>query len=134
MRASGETARELLHSRVRSARDDPGVSGALAAFGGQAGGYGSRRQELLLSLQDSSRRTVEAYDPQRSAERLVAAVRTSLAQAALLQLGAVGVSYAVAVKTTTLMDLTGLLPAALLAVTGLAVLPMQRHRLQRELA
>ena len=50
----------------------------------------------------------------------------------MLTSGAAGLSGLVAVKAVALFDLTGLLPAALLAGVGLGVLPMQRYRLQRE--
>ena len=49
------------------------------------------------------------------------------------QAGAAGLSGLVAVKAAALVDLTGLLPAAALAATGFAILPMQRNKLQREL-
>ena len=119
------TAADLLRHRIVTSRDDGGVDSHV--------GYRGQRHELLLQLQQSSRAAIDAYNPQEAAARLVTAVHVSLAQAALLQVSAAGLSGAVALKATSLMDLTGLLPAALLAVTGLAILPMQRYRLQREL-
>ena len=58
---------------------------------------------------------------------------SSLVQSVVAQLSAVGISGAVALKAATLADLTGLLPAAVLATSGLVILPIQRYRLQREL-
>ena len=84
-------------------------------------------------MQGAARGALEAYDPKTSAQRLLASVHTALAQTAVLQAGAAGVSGMVAVKAASLVDLTGLLPAALLAVTGFAVLPVQRYRLQADL-
>ena len=48
--------------------------------------------------------------------------------------GAASLGSLVALKAAALVDLTGLLPAALLAATGLGVLPWQRYRLQHEYA
>jgi len=121
------SAHDLLRARIVTSRED------VHAVGGAEGGYRGKRHELMLQLQQSSCAAMTAYDPEQAAARLVASVHTALAQAALLQVGAAGLSYSVALKASTLMDLSGLLPAALLAATGLAILPMQRYRLQLEL-
>ena len=104
-----------------------------ARGGVAAAAYEEQRQHLLLALQRSASTAVEHYEPDAAAARLVRAAQAALAQTALLQVGAVGLAGGVAVKAAALADLSGLVPAALLAVTGVAVLPMQRHRLQREL-
>jgi len=95
--------------------------------------YVTTRQELLLVLRQSGKDAMATYEPAQAAQRLIASVHTALAQAALMQAGAAGLSSVVAVKAASLVDLTGLLPAALLAVSGLAVLPIQRYRLQAAL-
>jgi len=95
--------------------------------------YQARRHELLLGLQASASKALEQYDPQQASARLLSTAHTALAQTALLQAGAVGLGGLVVVKAAALVDLTGLLPAALLAATGFGVLPMQRYRMQREL-
>ena len=97
------------------------------------GVYHSQRHQLLLQLQGSGRSTMERFDAKAAAERMGSAAQSSLAQAALLNASAAGVTSLVAVKAAALVDLTGLLPAALLAATGLGLLPMQRYRLQQDL-
>lgn len=94
--------------------------------------YLAQRHALVLELHKAGTDTMTRYDPQSAATRMANAAQTSIAQAALLQAGAVGISSMVAVKAAALADLTGLLPAALLLATGLGLLPMQRLRLQRE--
>ena len=124
----GRSTLELLQSElVRASR-------AAGEDATAAGHYPSRRVELLRAMEGSARDVFAKYDPTRSAERLVSAVQTSLAQTMLVQLSAVGISGAVALKAASLADLTGLLPAALLATSGFIILPIQRYRLQRELS
>ena len=118
----------LLHEETREL-----LLRATKGGGESGGGYAARRQQHLLAMQGAARGALEAYDPKTSAQRLLASVHTALAQTAVLQAGAAGVSGMVAVKAASLVDLTGLLPAALLAVTGFAVLPVQRYRLQADL-
>ena len=97
-----------------------------AAAALDAGAYGVRRQQLLMSLQGSARDAMSVYSgdgnggrEEGAKERLVAATTSALMQVALLQAGAAGLTGLVAAKAASLADLTGLLPAALLAVTGL---------------
>ena len=94
--------------------------------------YHVQRHALVLELHKAGATTMERYDPSSAARRMATAAQASIAQAALLQAGAAGVTGMVAVKAAALTDLTGLLPAALLLATGLGLLPMQRLRLQRE--
>ena len=126
--ASFDARGALLHEETREL-----LLRATKGGGESGGGYAARRQQHLLAMQGAARGALEAYDPKTSAQRLLASVHTALAQTAVLQAGAAGVSGMVAVKAASLVDLTGLLPAALLAVTGFAVLPVQRYRLQADL-
>jgi hypothetical protein len=104
------------------------TSGSVSAFASDE----RQRQLLVLQLKQSASKTISNFDPSSAAQRMVTAAQTSLAQAALLEAGAAGLSGLVAVKAAALVDLTGLLPAALLAATGLGLLPYQRYRLQTE--
>ena len=106
--------------------------GSAATAAATASSFASQRQLLLLQLQTSATKAVDTFDSATAAQRMVTAAQAAVAQAAVLTSGAAGLSGLVAVKAAALVDLTGLLPAALLAGVGLGVLPMQRHRLQTE--
>ena len=108
-----------------------GVAAPSAGSDGSAS-FAAQRQVLLLKLQASAAKAMSHFDPDQASQRMVSAAQTSLAGAAVLTSGAAGLSGLVAVKAVALFDLSGLLPAALLAGVGLGVLPMQRYRLQRE--
>jgi uncharacterized membrane-anchored protein YhcB (DUF1043 family) len=143
--AQARDTQALLQARIHrpdsARRNGPVVSGAAAS--GQAWdatlaqltevGYASRRQELLLSMQKAARDSMSAGGVSDGGERAVAAIQTSLAQVLVLEAGAVGLTGMVSLKAASLADLTGLLPVALLAATGLVVLPLQRYRLQTDL-
>ena len=118
----------MLRSRVQLEPSSAGDAEAAAAAA-----YGSRRAELLLAMQSSARESVGSDAVANAGERAVAAVQTCLAQALLLEAGAAGLTGVVSVKAASMLDLTGLMPAFVIALTGLAVLPLQRYRLQLDL-
>ena len=87
------------------------------------------RNRLLDTLGRAAARAVEGFDRQHESERMAEAVQRSLAGAALLEVGALGVGSIVTLAaTTTAVDITGLLTAGALATLGLLVLPMRRRR------
>jgi small GTP-binding protein len=92
------------------------------------------RQRLLQAVRGEAQRAVEGYDAAAEAKRLAGSVRDAVAQAALLQVSAVGLGAIVAVlASTTVADVTGILAAGALSVIGLFVLPAKRQRARREL-
>jgi small GTP-binding protein len=96
--------------------------------------FESDRQRLLQAVRGEAQRAVEGYDAAAEAKRLAGSVRDAVAQAALLQVSAVGLGAVVAVlASTTVADVTGILAAGALSVIGLFVLPARRHRARREL-
>ncbi len=95
----------------------------------------SRRAPLLRTLGEVADNAVRNFDRSREASRLGDAVKRSLAGAAALEVGAVGLGAAVALAaTTTAVDVTGLLTAGAMAALGLLVLPARRRQAKRELA
>ena len=120
---------EFLQTRLA-----PTIKSAAAADNEPVGGgfYHKERVQLLLQLQGDSNKAIEGFDSKAAAERMASASQGTLAQFALIEAAAAGVTGLVAVKAVALADLTGLLPAALLAFTGLGILPVQRYRLQRD--
>lgn len=87
------------------------------------------RQQLLDSLGRAAQRTVSGYDRAQEASRLSESVQRSLAGAALLEVGAVGVgSLVTLLATSTAVDITGIVAAGALATMGLFVIPNRRRK------
>jgi small GTP-binding protein len=93
------------------------------------------RSRLLESVREAARKAVLHYDAPSEARRLAEKVRESVAQAALLQVSALGLGTIVAVlASTTAADVTGILAASMLSLIGLFLLPARREKARRELA
>jgi small GTP-binding protein len=93
------------------------------------------RSRLLGSVREAARAAVEHYDAPSEARRLAEKVRESVAQAALLQVSALGLGAVVAaLASTTVADVTGILAAGVLSLIGLFLLPARREKARRELA
>jgi small GTP-binding protein len=104
------------------------------AVGGELGALESNRRKLLESLGRTAQAAVAGYDRRREATRLGESVQLSIAGAALLEVGAIGVgSVVAAAATTTVADVTGILAAGTLAMLGLFVLPARRRQAKRAL-
>jgi small GTP-binding protein len=93
------------------------------------------RSRLLESVREAAREAVLHYDAPSEARRLAEKVRESVAQAALLQVSALGLGTIVAaLASTTAADVTGILAASMLSLVGLFLLPARREKARRELA
>jgi len=93
------------------------------------------RSRLLESVREAAREAVLHYDAPQEARRLAEKVRESVAQAALLQVSALGLGTIVAaLASTTAADVTGILAASMLSLLGLFLLPARREKARRELA
>ena len=87
------------------------------------------RARLLESVREAAREAVLHYDAPSEARRLAEKVRESVAQAALLQVSALGLGTIVAaLASTTAADVTGILAASMLSLLGLFLLPARRRR------
>jgi small GTP-binding protein len=102
---------------------------------GRAGGsFDLDRSRLLERVGGEARRTVERFDRDHEAARLAESVQSSVAGAALLEVGGIGLGATVAaLATSTVVDVTGILAGTTLVVLGLAVLPARRRRAKAEL-
>ena len=114
--------RARVEKRLESHRDE--ILGSSADSGLEAD-----RNRLLQTLGRAATSAVEGFDRQDESRRMATAVQRSLAGAALLEAGALGVGSIVTLAaTTTAVDVTGLLAAGALATVGLLVLPVRRRR------
>jgi hypothetical protein len=99
-----------------------------------AGGFDYDRARLLETVGKAAQETLDAHDQRAEAARMAQSVKTAVANAALLQVGAVGLGTAVSlIATTTAADVTGLLAAGVLATVGFIVLPYRRKTARKEL-
>ncbi len=114
-------------SRRRSEQADR-VAGRLA------GGFDYDRARLLETVGKAAQKTLDAHDQRAEAARMAQSVQTAVANAALLQVGAVGLGTAVSlIATSTAADVTGLIAAGVLATVGFIVIPYRRKAARRDL-
>ena len=113
----------------RAPRRPPGLAGRVDDR------FAYDRARLLESVREAAREAVVHYDAPSEARRLAEKVRESVAQAALLQVSALGLGTIVAaLASTTAADVTGILAAGVLSLVGLFLLPARREKARRELA
>jgi small GTP-binding protein len=93
------------------------------------GRFDYNRQALLESVGRSAREVVGSYDKEAEARELANSVQMALAQTAIVEAGAVGLGALVlALLSTTVADVTGILAASVIAALGFYVLPYKRRR------
>ncbi|MEZ5417161.1 MAG: dynamin family protein [Vicinamibacterales bacterium] len=99
-----------------------------------SGGFDYDRARLLETVGKAAQDTLEAHDQRAEAARMAQSVQMAVTNAALLQVGAVGLGTAVSlIATTTAADVTGILAAGVLATVGFVVIPYRRTAAKREL-
>jgi small GTP-binding protein len=102
---------------------------------GRVGGRFERsRKELLESVGRAAQQVVRSYDKAKEARLLADSIQTAVAQAALMQVGAIGLG-AILIKllATAIADVTGVLAAGAVAALGLYIIPARRRRAKRDL-
>ncbi|TFH33676.1 MAG: GTP-binding protein [Anaerolineales bacterium] len=99
-----------------------------------AGGFAYNRRQLLDTLGHQADEVVRSYNRTVEAERLMTAVKESIALVGLVEVGAISLGLILkAVLTTAAADATGILAAGLLGMLGLAIIPYRREQAKREL-
>jgi hypothetical protein len=99
-----------------------------------ADGFEYDRSRLLDTVGKATQETLDAHDQRAEAVRMAESVQMAVANAALLEVGAVGLGTAVSVlATTTAADVTGIFAAGVMATVGFVVLPRRRKKGKREL-
>ena len=99
-----------------------------------SGGFEYDRTRLLDTVGKSAQDTLKNYDKAREAARMAESVQGAVANAALLEVGAVGLGAAVSLAaTSSVADFTGIAAAGVMAVVGLFVLPHRRSQAKKEL-
>ncbi len=102
---------------------------------GQVGSqFEYNRRTLLDSVGKAAQEAVASYDKAGEARAIGEATQMAVAQAALLEVGAIGLGTLVAIAlSSTLADFTGIVAAGVLATLGFFVIPAKRKRAKREL-
>jgi len=91
------------------------------------------RQALLGSIGRVTREVIGSYDREAEARAIANDVQGTFATTALAQVGALGLgTLVVTLLTGAVADVTGLLLATTLAVSGFYVIPRRRRQAQRE--
>lgn len=99
-----------------------------------SGGFEYDRTRLLDTVGRSAQETLKNYDKAREALRMAESVQGAVTNAALLEVGAVGLGAAVSLAaTSSVADFTGIAAAGVMAVVGLFVLPHRRSQAKKEL-
>ncbi len=99
-----------------------------------SGGFEYDRTRLLDTVGKSAQDTLKNYDKAREAARMAESVQNAVTNAALLEVGAVGLGAAVTLAaTSSVADFTGIAAAGVMAVVGLFVLPHRRGQAKKEL-
>ena len=97
-------------------------------------GFEYDRNRLIETLGRTAQRTMESYDHREEASRMAESVRGAVANAAVLEVGAVGLGTLVTIAaSSTVADITGILAAGVLATVGFLVIPQKRRAARREL-
>src|SRR5687767_14493863 len=91
------------------------------------------RGQLIQSVGKNAQDVVQRYDRERESEKLALSIQGAVTQAAALEVGAVGIGgVVVALATTRLLDVTGIVAAAIVAGYGLFILPNSRRKAREE--
>ncbi len=92
------------------------------------------RSELLQSLNLALEDALQGFHREAEAARLARSLQDAVAQAALVEVGAVGLGAAVTALVSSLAaDLTGILTASALAAFGIYLIPRRRRTAKEEL-
>src|SRR5918999_387100 len=87
------------------------------------------RGQLLQSVGKNATGVVQRYDRERESEQLAHSIQGAVAQAAALEVGALGIgALVVTLFTTRFLDVTGVIAAAVIAGYGLFILPNRRRK------
>jgi small GTP-binding protein len=96
-------------------------------------GFEYNRGRLIRSVGKNAQDVVQRYDRERESEKLALSIQGAVTQAAALEVGAVGIGgVVVALATTRLLDVTGIIAAAIVAGYGLFILPNRRRKAREE--
>lgn len=102
-------------------------------IGGVGDSFDYNRNALIESVGQVARQVVNSYDREQESEALFDEIRGSLTNTIITEAAAVGIGAALVVLFHTfLLDLTGILFAAVLALGGFFILPAKRRKAKQD--
>jgi small GTP-binding protein len=102
-------------------------------IGGVGDSFDYNRNALIESVGQVARQVVNSYDREQESEALFEEIRGSLTNTVITEAAAVGIGAALVVLFHTfLLDLTGILFAAVLALGGFFILPAKRRKAKHD--
>jgi len=114
-------------SRRRRAGDDDKMLGSVTGSS-----FAQDRRAMLENAVRSARTVVDRYDRTAEAAQLAASMRDSVAQTGLAAAGGLGLgAVVVAVASTAVLDITGILAGVVIAGLGFYIIPTRRRRAQK---
>ena len=90
------------------------------------------RGRLIPSVGKNAQDVVQRYERERESEKLALSIQGAVTQTAALEVRAVGIGGVVAIATTRLLDVTGIVAAAIVAGYGLVILPNGRRKAREQ--
>src|SRR5215203_2009874 len=90
------------------------------------------RGRLIPSVGKNAQDVVQRYERERESEKLALSIQGAVTQTAALEVRAVGIGGVVAIATTRLLDVTGIVAAAIVAGYGLVILPNRRRKVHEQ--
>jgi GTPase Era involved in 16S rRNA processing len=98
------------------------------------GSFHYDRERLIESTDRETQRVVASYDRHLEAQKIAERAQTSVAAAAALEVGAIGLGAIIsAIATTVAADVTGILLASFIAALGLFVIPARRRSAKHDM-
>ena len=102
-------------------------------IGDVGGSFEYNRAALLESVATTTQEVVERYDRVAEAANLEDGVRNAIAATALTEVGAVGLgALIIALVSGAAFDITGVLLAGVIGVTGLFIIPGKRRQVKQQ--
>lgn len=87
------------------------------------------RREVLRAVEERTQAALQGFDRARQAQEIGQAMRDTVAQTAIAEIGAVSLGVGIAILFGTVMaDVTGLLAATLFASLGLYIIPARKRQ------
>eukprot|EP01133_Synstelium_polycarpum_P000174 gene174-209_t len=86
------------------------------------------RNNLLKNIGESTTQTLSVYNKENEAIKLSNEIRSTIYKTAVIEVGAVGLGT---LLTASLLDISGIIGFGVLAVGGLALLPIKKQALKR---
>ncbi len=102
--------------------------------GPMGGQFEYDRNHLLDSVGQAARQAIESYDREAEAAKLAEVAQQAVAETGLMGIGGVGLgAIVVAVISSTVWDITGILLGTTIAALGLLIIPARRNQAKGQL-